>query len=401
MPTSPYGSEVRLLLRSALLLFTFTVVVGILNGVDLVEFDRKFLLTHVHAGTLGWITISVVAATLWLFALGDPAPQGRSLPSMLALFTAVAIAGYAVAFLTTFGVLRPIVGGFTLFAILGAWVWALRQTPGRTLSVPHVGILAALTMSVVGAVLGVLLGYRISNGSELVPATAAEAHPAAMVVGFLVPVGMAFIEWVLDPASVTRRATLAGWLQIGLPFTGGVTAMVGLLLSIPPLITLGLPFEFIGLGILVYRLRGPLAAALNPMVVGPRRYGPVALVFLFVNIGILTYLVVNYFSQELPPPLHVLLAMDHAIFIGVMTNCIFAVVMLFRREVTPMVDQVVFYGLNLGLIAFLAGLLLDSSPLKHAGTPVLGIALLVGIAGNFMALGGGVEAPAERETAMR
>ena len=59
MPTSPYASEVRLLLRSALVLFTFTVVVGILNGTDLMEFDRKALLTHVHAGTLGWITMSV------------------------------------------------------------------------------------------------------------------------------------------------------------------------------------------------------------------------------------------------------------------------------------------------------------------------------------------------------
>ena len=74
MPTSPYGSEVRLLLRAALLLFTFTVVVGILNGTDLVNFDRKVLLTHVHAGTLGWITLSVFAGSIWLFSLGDVAP---------------------------------------------------------------------------------------------------------------------------------------------------------------------------------------------------------------------------------------------------------------------------------------------------------------------------------------
>ena len=59
MPTSPYRGEVQLLLRSALILFTVTVVIGILNGTDLVDFDRKALLAHVHAGTLGWITISV------------------------------------------------------------------------------------------------------------------------------------------------------------------------------------------------------------------------------------------------------------------------------------------------------------------------------------------------------
>lgn len=399
MPTSPHVREVRLLLRAALLLFTFTVVVGILNGIDLVEFDRKFLLTHVHAGTLGWITMSVFAATFWLFALGDRAPEGRSTVWMLAVFTTVGVVAYSLAFLTTFGVLRPIIGGFVLIAIVLALVWALRQMPGRTLSVPHLGLLAALVMSVAGALLGVLLGYRLANGSNVVPATAAEAHPAAMVVGFLVPVGMAFIEWVLDPTSVSRRATLAGWLQIMLPFTGGVMAMIGLLLAIPPLLLVGLPFEIIGLGILIFRMRGPLASAMNLGAVSAQRHGPLALIYLIVNIVILVYLVVNYFSQEIAPPIHVLLAMDHAIFIGVMTNSIFAVIMLFRRPVAPIVDQIVFWGLNLGLAGFLVGLLLDSAPFKHASTPVLGLAILVGVVANVMALGGGDEA--DRPQAMR
>ncbi len=394
MPVSPYGAEVRLLLRSALVLFTFTVVVGILNGTDLVDFDRKTLLTHVHAGTLGWITMSVIAATLWLFALGDRPTEGRSPITMLALFAIAAIAAYSLAFLTTVGVLRPIVGGFVLIAIVGAFLWVLRQTPGRLLSVPHVGILAAVTMSVVGAVLGVLLGYRLANGSNVVPATAAEAHPAAMVVGFLVPVGMAFIEWVLDPTSITRRATLAGWLQIVLPFTGGVSAMIGLLLSMPVLVTIGLPFELIGLAILVVRMREPLVAALNVAEIGPRRHGPLALIFLVVNIGLLVYLVVNYFSQEKAPPINVLLALDHSIFVGVMTNSIFALIALFRRPVAPIVDQIVFFGLNLGLIGFLAGLLMDTAILKQVSTPVLGAAILVGVVANVMALGGGAEAPA-------
>ena len=134
MPTSPHAREVRLLLRAALLLFTFTVVVGILNGIDLVEFDRRALLTHVHAGTLGWITMSVFAAAFWLFALGDRAPEGRSAVWMLAVFTTISIVAYSLAFLTTFGVLRPIVGGFVLIAIVIAFVWALRQLPGRTLA---------------------------------------------------------------------------------------------------------------------------------------------------------------------------------------------------------------------------------------------------------------------------
>ena len=389
MPTSPYGSEVRLLLRSALLLFTFTVIIGILNGTDLVDFDRKTLLTHVHAGTLGWITMSAFAGSFWLFSIGDVAPQtpGRSYVATLTLLTLASITAYSLAFLTTYGILRPIIGAVVLVVIVLVFAWVLGRARGRTISVPHVGLLAAVTMSVAGAVLGVLLD-RLATGVAVVPESAAAAHPATMVVGFLVPVGMAFIEWVLDPSSITRRASIAGWLQIGLPFLGGLFAMIGLLLPIPPLVTFGLPFEVIGLVIMFVRLRGPMLGALGRVMDdGPQRHGPVAFVFLIVNIALLVYLVVNYFSQELEPPLNQLLALDHSIFIGVMTNVIFAVIMLFRRPVAPIIDHVVFFGVNLGLIGFLAGLLLESAPLKHASTPILGLAILAGVAGNLMALG--------------
>ena len=394
MPTSPYRSEVRLLLRSALVLFTFTVVVGILNGTDLVEFDRKALLTHVHAGTLGWITMSVIAATFWMFALGDSRPAGRSFVSTLALAAIVSITAYALTFLTTIGVVRPAVGAIVLVVIVAVLVWVARQLPGRTLSVPHVAVLAAVTMSIFGALLGVLLGYRLAAGSTVIPATAAEAHPAAMVIGFLVPVGMAFIEWVLDPTSLGRRASALGWVQIALPFLGGVLAMVGLLASITPLVTLGLPFEVIGLVILIVRLRRPLMAGANLAADGMARYGSVALVFLIVNIALLVYLVVNFFSQNLPPPINVLLALDHSIFIGVMTNCILAVIAMFRRPVSAMLGHLLFFGLNLGLVGFLAGLLLESATLKQISTPAMGIAILLAVAVNVMSLGEADEARA-------
>ena len=71
--THPLRSEVRLLLQVAMVVFVWTVGIGILNGLDVVDFDRKVVLSHVHAGTLGWITTSVFAASLWLFgAAADP-----------------------------------------------------------------------------------------------------------------------------------------------------------------------------------------------------------------------------------------------------------------------------------------------------------------------------------------
>ena len=40
-------------------LFAVTIVIGILNGADAVEFDHNQILTHVHAGTVGWLTLVI------------------------------------------------------------------------------------------------------------------------------------------------------------------------------------------------------------------------------------------------------------------------------------------------------------------------------------------------------
>src|SRR5690606_41134195 len=53
---------VRLLLRGALVIFVITVVIGILNGLDVWDVPHHTLLTHVHSGTLGWITLGVFGA---------------------------------------------------------------------------------------------------------------------------------------------------------------------------------------------------------------------------------------------------------------------------------------------------------------------------------------------------
>lgn len=254
--------------------------------------------------------------------------------------------------------------------ILAIFIWTVRQSGGRALSVPHLGILAALLMSVLGAILGVLLGLRLA-GSDGIPETMSEAHPAAMVLGFLVPVGMALIEWALDPGSVLRRASRAGWFQIGLPLLGGILVIIGLLAEIVPLVTFSLPFEIIGL---IVRVRRPLMSP-GFMSTGPGRHGFMALVFFVVNLGILVYLIAKYFSKEIDPPTHLILALDHSIFIGVMTNGILALVIGFRRPVAAMVDHLVFAGINVGLPLFLIGLLAESAPLKQVGTPIMGLAI--------------------------
>jgi hypothetical protein len=78
--TTQFRSEIKLLLQAGLLIFTFTVGVGILNGLDVIDFSRPMLMAHVHAGTLGWITLGFIAACLWIFSEGQAPPDGGPRP---------------------------------------------------------------------------------------------------------------------------------------------------------------------------------------------------------------------------------------------------------------------------------------------------------------------------------
>src|SRR5688572_10759611 len=158
-PTRPQlWPEIRVLVLAAMAFFTFTIVIGILNGTDLGEFDQRRILGHVHGGTLGWLTLSVFAAALWLFGEGRAvAPRERTVIRVIA---GAAIAGFGVyiyAFSTTYGNLRPIMGTASTLVIAGMFLWVLYRSRGLALSVPHWGFLAALGTSIVGGVLGVLL----------------------------------------------------------------------------------------------------------------------------------------------------------------------------------------------------------------------------------------------------
>ena len=71
LQTHPLRTDIRLLFQAAMLVFVITVGIGIVNGLHLVgQLSQDVLLTHVHAGTLGWITLSVFAVSLWLFGEG-------------------------------------------------------------------------------------------------------------------------------------------------------------------------------------------------------------------------------------------------------------------------------------------------------------------------------------------
>jgi hypothetical protein len=81
-------------------------------------------------------------------------------------------------------------------------------------------------------------------------------------------------------------------------------------------------------------------------------------------------------------PVNLLIAADHAAFIGVLTNItlgLLTVLLLRANERRGLIGQVVFWGVNLGLLVFAIGLVLNTAEIKRIGAPVMGITLLLAL----------------------
>src|SRR6267143_4034555 len=160
-----YSSEIRWLFSAGLLVFVVTVSIGILNGFHFLTLPRQVLLTHVHAGTLGWITLGVFATCLWLFGEDPPAGgNGRAIQG-LSLLAAVGIPLYVLAFLSGNLLARAIFGFPVLIAIVGLLLWLLSRIRRERMTVPRLAVLAAIATLVVGSTIGVLIQLELAGKS--------------------------------------------------------------------------------------------------------------------------------------------------------------------------------------------------------------------------------------------
>jgi hypothetical protein len=374
----PLRREVLWLLQLAMVVFVWTVGIGILNGTDLVDFDQKVILSHVHAGTLGWITTSVFAASLWLF--GESASPGdvRS-GQRLTRLAMVTLPVFAFTFAFTFEEPRAIIGIGALLTIVGFFVWVVRRARDVVLTTVHLGFLAAVATSVAGGVIGVLLATKIATGRDVVPDGGEDAHPATMVVGFLIPVGMALAEWGLRGSRLEPAGRL-GRLQIGLPFLGGLVLMTGLLLDIDALPPMAALIELIGVGIFCKRM-WPAARRACWRQRSPQRYAVMSAGAIVANIVFINYLIGANDGDIDLVGFHQILALDHMMFVGVLTNAIFAMLVVATAADTRWqgLDTIVFVGMNLGLLGFVVSLLAESTTLERIATPILGASILLGL----------------------
>ena len=375
-----FWPEIRALLLMAMLIFLYTIGIGILNGVDAVDFDQRRILGHVHGGTLGWLTLAVFAASLWLF--GESSPAGSSERSAVRVLTGlsmIAFPAYVAAFSLSYGYSRPILGSVSVIAIAGFFAWVVYRARGQALGVPQLGFIAALGTSITGGVLGVLWGLKVASGTNWLPSGGEDAHPATMVVGFLIPVALSMAEWAFFFPR-PPKATRAGQIQMVFPFLGGVLLMLALLLDIVPLAPLAILLEVVGVVIFFVRMF-PQFRKLNLLEATPGRHGLMSAIAIVFVIGLAQFWIIKYEGDFDLVPFNQLLGLDHSQFIGGMTNAIFAMLML---ATVPGAkggrwDQAVFLMVNVGIIGFAAGLLFDVTMLKHTFVPIMGVGLLIGL----------------------
>jgi len=382
------------LFLTAIGVFVVTVVIGILNGIDLVEFDHNTLMTHVHSGTLGWITLAVFAVCGWMFG-GAPGPeQGGTSGSRpwrwLAWLAIFSIPLYVLAFWTGNIEFRALASLPVFAAIVGLFVWLLAASRTIRMTTPRLAVLAAVATLAIGGFFGTLIQVQLVLGRELVPiAGAGGGHVTAMAFGYLVLVGMAIVEWQLG----SRAAGLsrAGAAQVGALFVGSLLLTIGAVANIQALLSLNVIFQLLAVAIFVARMARPIAAV-PWLATGGARNVAASGVFVVIDILLLVYLIVQFVSGAYGPmdedisvmaiPPWLIFALDHAIFVGVMTNAIFGLILASTRARAtfwPWADHVVFVGTNAGLVGFVVGLATESVILKQAFSPIMGVSILLGL----------------------
>ncbi|MEO6579498.1 MAG: hypothetical protein ABIO99_11465 [Candidatus Limnocylindria bacterium] len=365
-----WATTARDLYLVAMAVFLVTIVIGILNGADAVEFDRNQILTHVHSGTIGWLTLAIVASAFLVF-------RTASRPLMIAL--AVGVPVYVAAFYTGNLPFRAI-SGVVLLAIIGwliVWAWRTYLASDRTL--PQLAVTLGLTAFGYGALFGVLIQLALATGTTILPGDTVGAHASAMTFGYLVLAAMGLIEWrVLD----TRGLPMSGVIQIGSLFIGGLIISVSLLAGTEQIGgMLYLLAELIAVVLFVVRVVIPAARRTRWLVADGQRHAAVASLWAVVALLLFMYVVYTFISRPdgaLPFP--ILIASDHSVYIGVITNVVLGLLMaLLLGRASGWLPHLVFWGVNLGLAIFVVGLITEAAEIKRIGAPLMGVALLIAL----------------------
>ena len=377
----PFYRDIKLLFLAALIVFIITVAIGLFNGQHIVTLSQEVILTHVHSGTIGWITLGVFALSLWLFRQYET-KELHPFMHWTSVIAAVAVPVYVLAFLSGNYLARAIFGFPVLYVMAVFLGWIAVKSRQIQLSVPHIALLASLVTLVLGGLLGVLLQIQYATNVAFLPNGAFGAHPATLVAGYLVLIGMALSDWHFLPAA--QRLSRSGVIQIVLLFLAGVAIGLAQLLTLNPLF--GLNSLFLLIGGIIYLVRlAPRVLRSNWSGVRSDPFFVASAAFIVLNIILTLYISIQTIRGAFPDgniPSGILIALDHTTFVGIMTNALFGLLHEAtgdRRTFWPWANQALFWATNIGLIGFIISLLSGIRILENIFTPIMGLGILLGI----------------------
>jgi hypothetical protein len=338
--------------------------------------------------------MGVIGLSIWIFG-GSGSTLARNV-----MLSAIATAAYVLAFWSGNFQARAIFGTIELLVILYWWWFAVSRGMAEgfgRLDIPKLSVVLGLTTLVIGSTLGVIVQIILGTGNQLPTDTQlVGAHATAQTGGYLVLVAAGFIEWQLTGGG---RRTAAGLVQIALLFVSGLLLSFSLLLSaqLGPQMAQALPgistlLSLVGAVVVAVRL-GRAALGVS-WAAGAERHLALGVGFLVLAKILEAVLVQQFISAQgdiTRVSIGLLHALDHSYFIGLMTNMLFGAILVFsadRPRVWPWADQLIFWGLTIGVVGFVATLLIAGSgegakPFTHPVSfiaPVMGLAALLGIA---------------------
>src|SRR5262249_23482190 len=143
-----YRGDIVSAFQYGLVIFTLTALLGLANATQIFGvLSRDTLLTHLHSGTLGWITMGVFGLSRCLHNYA----MTRAM-RMDVRVSAVVTALYVLAFSSGNFYARAIFG-VAMLAIIVSWWWWVAQRSMRgfgSLSLPKLALFLALTTLLIG-----------------------------------------------------------------------------------------------------------------------------------------------------------------------------------------------------------------------------------------------------------
>jgi len=378
-------------------IFALTAIIGLTNATKIIgDVNRDTLLTHLHSGTLGWITMGVFGLALALFG------RNGSTVGPNVLLSALATAAYVLAFWSGNFYARALFGVVMLATIFGWWAWVLYRASAQgygRLTNPQLSIVLGLTTLVIGSTLGVIVQilYATNNLNDQ-NAVLIGAHASAQVGGYLILVAAGVAEWILNPGGGRTRG---GEIQSWLLFLAGLTLAIGFLANVQPLLIVSNVLQLVGIIMVAVRLGGRVLGAAWGAPTGAR-HAAITIPFMALGLVLLIALVQMTIAAQgdfskVPPGF--INALNHTMFVGLSTNMLFGAVLTLladRPRVWPWADHVIFWGLNIGAASFIAVLIFvgtsaGSSPFSHPvafTAPIMGLSVLLAIVTYEMRLAG-------------